>query len=153
RARRGRDGAPRRARRGARDGLGSRAAGLSARRALLRARRRPYGSRTMSRESVLDVALRYLRALERSDRAALEQLLDETIVQRELPNRLRPQGGTADRATMLRSFERGATAVREQQYEVQRALVERDRAALEVRWTAIVNLPLGTLSPGDRMCA
>ena len=98
-----------------------------------------------SRPDLVALATRYFRALEQSDRAALEDLLHPSVVQEALPNLLQPQGGKADRAAMLRAFEQGRSAVREQRYEVQDALVEGDRMALQVLWTGVLILERGRL--------
>jgi ketosteroid isomerase-like protein len=106
-----------------------------------------------TREDVLGVITRYFRAIETSDRAAIEELLDERIVAEELPNRLRPQGGTADRAAMLAGFERGKGSVRAQTYTVESAVVEGERAALQVHWSGTLARAFGSLQAGDTMRA
>jgi ketosteroid isomerase-like protein len=106
-----------------------------------------------SRDDLLDLSKRYFRALEEGDRAALEEVLHPAISQEELPNRLRPQGGQADRAAMLTAFERGKSVVRQQRYDIETALVEGDRIALQVLWTATLNVAIGSLAAGDTMRA
>lgn len=59
----------------------------------------------LARHEALGLVERCFRAIESSDRAALEALLDGAVTQEELPNRLRPDGGNADRAAMLAAFE------------------------------------------------
>jgi ketosteroid isomerase-like protein len=49
--------------------------------------------------------------------------------------------------------ERGAQVVRSQRYDVKRAVVQGDRVALEMTWTAVLAVPVGTLSAGDEMRA
>ena len=88
-----------------------------------------------ARDDLLELARRYFTALEEGDRGTLEEVLHASVVQDELPNLLRPQGGRADRATMLRAFERGKSAAQQQRYEIQGVIAEGDRMALQVLWT------------------
>ena len=106
-----------------------------------------------SRHDLLDLSKRYFRALEEGDRATLEEVLHPAVIQEELPNRLRPQGGQADRAAMLIAFERGKSVVRQQRYDIETALAEGDRIALQVLWTATLNVAIGSLAAGDRIRA
>jgi ketosteroid isomerase-like protein len=101
----------------------------------------------------VSVARRYFDALERSDRAALDELLDPALTQHELPNKLQPQGRVRDRAAMLADFERGKSVLRSQRYEVRNAVAQGDRVALEVTWTGTLAVPLGTLPAGAEMRA
>jgi ketosteroid isomerase-like protein len=106
-----------------------------------------------TRQELLDLAARYFRALEESDRPALEALLDERIRMETLPNRIAPSGAVTDGAGMLADFDKGKQAVRTQTYSIESAVVEGDRVALQVLWTATVGRAIGSLKPGDTMRA
>ena len=84
----------------------------------------------------LTVAKAMLAALERGDRAALEGLLADDVVQIELPNRLVPEGATRDKKAILEAFDRGSALMAAQRYTITGTVVEGDRAALEVDWHA-----------------
>jgi hypothetical protein len=66
---------------------------------------------------LLDLARRYLGAIEASDQDTLEALFDPAMVYRELPNRLMPEGSLNDRSTMLKRFGHGKKILRSQRYE------------------------------------
>jgi ketosteroid isomerase-like protein len=74
-------------------------------------------------------------------------------VAEELPNRLVARGNKGGREAMLAAFDRGQSAVRDQRYAIESAIVEGDRVALQVLGTATVNRAFGSLRPGDTMRA
>jgi ketosteroid isomerase-like protein len=106
-----------------------------------------------ARADLLELAQRYFRALEESDRDALEQLLDASVVHEELPNRIQPNGRTADRATMLLAFEAGKSVLRAQRYEIESAIAECNRIALQVRWSGTLERSIGARQPGETIHA
>ena len=102
----------------------------------------------------LDVATRYLQALGRGITAAeLADFFHEDVVQIEYPNRLTPNGARRDLAAMQAGAERGSQAVSDQQYEILDAVTQGDTVVLEVDWSAILAVALGTLPAGYRMHA
>ncbi|MBF5044944.1 nuclear transport factor 2 family protein [Aggregicoccus sp. 17bor-14] len=74
-------------------------------------------------------------------------------VQVELPNRLNPQGGRSDLATLLTRAEQGQRVLRGQRYEIRSAVVQGDRVAVEALWTGTLAIALGSLAPGAEMRA
>jgi ketosteroid isomerase-like protein len=102
----------------------------------------------------LGLVLRYLRALEQN--AADEQIAEfyaPDVKQREFPNRLLEQGAERDLEQLRESSRKGRLVVEEQRFAVENALVDGDRVALELTWTARLKVPLGKLQPGDTMTA
>jgi ketosteroid isomerase-like protein len=97
---------------------------------------------------------RYLAALERGDAfEALRDVFTEDVVQREFPNRLVPNGATRDFAALAEGNEKGKRVIREQKFAIENALVDGDRAALEIVWTGVLQIAVGTLEAGDTMRA
>lgn len=96
----------------------------------------------------------YLAAIEAG--AGAEQLaafFTPDAQQREFPNRLVPAGAERGLADLLAGRERGRQVVEDERYEVHDALVDGDRVAVELTWTARLRVPLGAARPGDRMHA
>lgn len=84
---------------------------------------------------------------------ALGRFFTADARQVELPNRLNPDGGESDLATLKLRSEQGKAVLREQRYEVRSAISSGHHAAVEADWTGILAIPLGTLKPGDAMRA
>jgi ketosteroid isomerase-like protein len=94
----------------------------------------------------------FLRSLETRDGSTLSFYAPD-VVQREFPNQLVKAGATRDLEAMRRGAEAGKKAVREERYEIVNAVEHGNEIALEVIWTAKLNVPLGTLAAGDVMKA
>lgn len=92
-----------------------------------------------------------LAAIEAGDEAALRLLYAEEVVQVEHPNRLKPKGDRRHLDKMMADLKRGKALLRSERYEVLEALVTGDLVALQVKWTGVVNVPVGALQPGDAM--
>jgi ketosteroid isomerase-like protein len=90
-----------------------------------------------------------LRAIETGDEAALRSVVDPAIMQRELPNKLMPNGAERDLAAVLAGFASGKRVVREQRYQVKRAIEQGDHVAVEVHWSARLQVPVLGKQPGD----
>jgi ketosteroid isomerase-like protein len=100
-----------------------------------------------------DVVGRYLDAIERGDRPALEALLAPEMRFVERPNRLSPAGSDRDRDAILASFERGRGILRAQRYERVSVLVDGDQVAVELRWVGVLAVPVLGKAPGDELVA
>jgi ketosteroid isomerase-like protein len=100
----------------------------------------------------LDRVKSMLRALETRDGTAMSHYAKD-VVQREFPNRLVPDGITRDLAALRAGSEAGKQAVVEERYEVVSGIEQGDEVALEVVWTARLNVAIGKLTPGDTMRA
>jgi len=109
---------------------------------------------TPSQDDLIQRAKDYLAAIERG--APFEEVslfLTSDCVQEEFPNRLVPNGARRTLEDMRAAADRGSKAVESQRYEVLEAVVQDERVALEVRWTAKVLVPFGNLKPGSSMTA
>lgn len=95
----------------------------------------------------------YLAAIERGEGEAVMAAYHPEALQIEYPNRLIANGMTRGVAEMKAAWERGQTSVTNQRYEIVRLIVEGDEVAAEMVWTATINVPFGTLKPGDTMRA
>lgn len=84
----------------------------------------------------LTVARKMIAAIEAGDRASLESVLADEVVQIELPNRLVPNGAVRDKKAILEGFDRGAALMATQRYEMTGAVVQGEKAAVEVDWYA-----------------
>ncbi|HEY0095718.1 MAG TPA: nuclear transport factor 2 family protein [Archangium sp.] len=102
----------------------------------------------------LDTARRYLRAIEQGATGeALAAFFHPEVTQREYPNRLVPTGAARDLRAILAGAERGQTVVASQRYEVRHTVAEGDHVALEVDWSATLQVPVGNLPAGGTMRA
>lgn len=102
----------------------------------------------------LESARNFLAALERGAKGAeLAAFFTDDVLQVELPNRLLPQGKTSNLSEILAAAERGQNVVTKQRYKVWASMEEGDRVALELEWTGVLNVPLGSLAAGDTMRA
>lgn len=100
----------------------------------------------------LDRTRAYLASFETRDGSNLSYYADD-VVQRELPNRLVPNGATRDLAALRAGVEAGKKSVAEERYEIVNLVEQGDEVAAEVIWTARLNVPFGTLAAGDLMRA
>ncbi len=97
---------------------------------------------------------RYLQAVEGGATGeTLAAFYTTDAVQEELPNRLTPQGARRDLRAILAAAERGQRALSAQRYEILGEVASADRVAVEVKWTATVAAPIGTLPAGGELRA
>ncbi|MBX3014061.1 MAG: nuclear transport factor 2 family protein [Caldilineaceae bacterium] len=102
----------------------------------------------------LETAKRYLQALEtNADRETLAQFFDLAVIQEEFPNRLNPQGGRSDYATILERAERGKQLLVAQHYAIENSLESGNVVVLEVIWTATLAVRAPTLPADGQMRA
>ena len=99
----------------------------------------------------LKAARTLLKAIEQGDQIGLLRAYAENAVQVEHPNRLKPKGDRRGRARMAEDLAKGKAMLRSERYEVLEATVMGDQVALQVKWTGVVDVPLGALQPGDSM--
>ena len=100
----------------------------------------------------LDTARRYIAALEAGVTGdALAAFFTPDVVITELPNRFRPTGGRSELPAILEAAERGQRVMRRQRYEILSIVGDGDRVALELDWTGVLAVPVGTLQPGAEM--
>ncbi|MEO7221044.1 MAG: nuclear transport factor 2 family protein, partial [Devosia sp.] len=96
-------------------------------------------------------ARRMLAAIETGDETTLRTIYAEDVVQVEHPNRLKPKGDRRQIDKMMADLKRGKAMLREEHYETLEAISAGDFVALQVKWTGVVNVPVGALQPGDSM--
>ena len=96
----------------------------------------------------------YLRALEQGATGeALARFFTPEAKQIELPNRLNPEGGESDLATLLRGAEQGQQLLRDQRFEIRSEVAQGRCVAVEAVWTDVLATPISTLAAGARMKA
>lgn len=95
----------------------------------------------------LDLARRYISAVETRDDDAAAGFLDPGVVFDEMPSRLAPTGRRHDLASMRAAAERGRSAVRDNRYEIVDAIAAGDRVAMQIRYRAVLARDLGPAMP------
>lgn len=96
----------------------------------------------------------YLRAIEdEADEARLAEFFTRDVQQREYPNRLVARGAVRDLNELLAGSRKGRAVVQNQRYVINNAVVDDERVALEVTWSAQLKVALGNLAAGDTMTA
>jgi hypothetical protein len=111
-------------------------------------------SPALSPDQMIERAKDYLRAIE--DRVSFDELsrfYTPDCVQEEFPNRLVPNGARRTLNDLRAAAERGSRAVESQRYEVLRTVAQDSTLALEVRWSAKLLVPFGSLTAGSTMTA
>ena len=96
----------------------------------------------------------YLSALENNaDGATLAGFFAPDATQHEFPNRFVEQGASHDLSQVLERSRKGRQVVQKQSFAIKNALVDGDRVAIELTWTAELKVPLGKLPVGGSMSA
>lgn len=103
----------------------------------------------------VDLVRRYVAAVECFDIDAVERLLDPGMTFHELPNRIRPTGGTDDHAAILAGLRRAGErkVISSQRYVIGDITEAGDRVVVEGRWEGMLAVPVGRLQVGDKMVA
>lgn len=102
----------------------------------------------------VSLVLDYLRAIEQdADEQRLSAFFMPGVVQRELPNRLVERGAERNLDQLLEGSRKGRLVVQDQRFQVHSTLADGDRVAVELTWSAELKVPLGKLTPGERMTA
>jgi uncharacterized protein (TIGR02246 family) len=99
----------------------------------------------------LDLARRYLKAIEDGDANYVLSLFSPDAVFEQLPNRVYPQGSRAGVAQAQVAFEKGRKAFSRQTYKITNEAVTGNIVALEVLWTGTLAIPFGTLAADSQM--
>lgn len=100
----------------------------------------------------LDLTRAFLRSFETRD-GSNDSYYAPDAIQREFPNQLVKAGATRTVADLQRSKEAGLKSVRDERYEVINLVALGDEVAVEVKWSATLNVGFGKLVPGDVMKA
>ena len=102
----------------------------------------------------LETARRYLRAIEQGeDFERLVAFYTSDVVQHEYPNQLVAQGAERGLPELRQAAAQGRQVVASQRYEIRNALASGDWVALEVTWSAVLKVPVGTIPVGGQMRA
>ena len=105
-------------------------------------------------DDLLAEARRYLAAIEQGATGeTLAAFFTPDAVQEEFPNRLVPTGARRDVPALLDAALRGQQAISAQHYEILNAITAGNQVALEVAWTGILAVPIGSIPVGGRMQA
>ena len=101
----------------------------------------------------LAIARKYLEAIEQGPSGRSTEFFCDDVVQEEFPNRLVPHGAVRNLQQLREAALRGHMAVGSQRFEILNAVENGAQLALEVRWTAVVNVPIGSIPAGGQMRA
>ena len=105
----------------------------------------------MSNETV---ARAYLAALEQGDVGeSLRRFLAPDFEQVEFPNALNPRGQRSDLASAIERSLRGKQIMRSQRYAISNVVANGDHVAVELEWTGVLGVPVGSLPAGGEMRA
>lgn len=104
-------------------------------------------------DECLQIARKYLAALQRGDTDEALSYLAADVVQQEFPNRFAPNGVTRDLAAMREGAAKGKQILTAQSYEVLGAVAAGDSVALEVQWTGTLAIPFGSVPIGGQLRA
>lgn len=95
----------------------------------------------------------YLAAIEAEQDARVLDFFDPSVCQREFPNQLVPAGAERGLEQIREGARKGRQVVEQQRYEISSALVDGDRVAVELTWTARLKLPVKNTPAGGQMRA
>ncbi len=96
----------------------------------------------------------YLRALEAMATGdALARFFAADVRQVELPNRLNPNGGSSDLATLLSRAQSVPSLLRSQTYTIVSELAAGSRVAVEATWRGVLATAFGSVPAGTEMKA
>ena len=101
---------------------------------------------------ILTIAKNYLKALKAGKTGKdIALFFHPDIIQIELPNRLNPKGVTSNLSQIIERAEKSKKLLKMQNYEIETALVHDDIVALQIRWTGVMAVSIGTLGAGKTM--
>lgn len=101
----------------------------------------------------LDLARRYLSAMESGTLDEKLAFFASDIEQVEFPNLITPKTVVRDLAALRASAERGRDLMQAERYEILHALAEEQTVALEVQWTGTLAVPVGKTPAGGTLRA
>jgi len=103
---------------------------------------------------ILTIAKNYLKALKQGKTGKeLAIFFHEDVEQVEMPNQLNPSGVISNLTTLLERAEQGKKLVKSQDYQIRNAFVHDNTVVMELEWSGIMNVHVGTLSAGQTMKA
>jgi ketosteroid isomerase-like protein len=105
-------------------------------------------------ERNIEVVRKYLKALQDGESGdSLRSFFTEDVRQIEMPNQLNPSGQESDLEHMLQRSLRGKQILKSQTFEVVSQMADKDRVAVEARWTGVLAVTTGKLVAGTEMKA
>jgi ketosteroid isomerase-like protein len=103
---------------------------------------------------ILTIAKNYLKALKQGKTGKdLAIFFHEDVEQVEMPNRLNPSGSTSNLNTLLERAEQGKKFLKSQEYNIRNTIVQDNTVVLELDWSGVLNIHVGTLNAGQTMKA
>ncbi len=103
---------------------------------------------------IMTIAKNYLKALRQGKTGKdLAIFFHEDVEQVEMPNRLNPNGTTSNLTTLLERAEQGKKILKSQDYQIKNAYVHENTVIMELDWSGVLNVHIGTISAGQTMKA
>lgn len=103
---------------------------------------------------ILTIAKNYLKALKQGKTGKdLAIFFHEDVEQVEMPNRLNPNGSTSNLSALLERAEQGKKFLKSQEYNIRNTIVQDNTVVLELDWSGVLNIHVGTLNAGQTMKA
>jgi len=103
---------------------------------------------------ILTIAKNYLKALKQGKTGKdLAIFFHEDVEQVEMPNQLNMNGTTSDLNTILERAEQGKKLLKSHDYQIRNAFVHEHTVVMELDWSGILNVHIGTLNAGQTMKA
>ncbi|HET9957088.1 MAG TPA: nuclear transport factor 2 family protein [Polyangiaceae bacterium] len=103
--------------------------------------------------SPLEIVQSFLAALSNGERQNAQAFYAENVEQVEFPNRLVGAGARRGLPELREASERGARAVSSERYVIRNAVEMGERVAVELEWSAVLNVPLGSIPAGGTLRA
>ena len=100
-----------------------------------------------------EIVTAYIRAVEAQNTGEAERYLHPEVENLEHPNRVVPAGKRYDLAAMRAAGERGRAVMATQRFEIRSMIVEGNRAAVQIAWSATLAVAAGPLPAGHVMRA
>ncbi len=98
---------------------------------------------------ILTIAKNYLKAIKAHQHLSL--FFHPDVVQIELPNRLNPKGVVCNLEKILERDYKSRRLLKVQNYEIENETVTDDTVVLQIKWTGVVAVSIGTLGAGQTM--
>ena len=98
---------------------------------------------------ILTIAKNYLKAIKAHQDLSL--FFHPDVVQIELPNRLNPKGVVCNLEKILERDYKSRRLLKVQNYEIENETVTDDTVVLQIKWSGVVAVSIGTLGAGQTM--
>jgi ketosteroid isomerase-like protein len=109
---------------------------------------------TDEEERNVSTVRKYLAALESGAAGdKLREFFTDDVRQIEIPNQLNSRGQESDLENILQRSLQGLRLLQHQEYEIVSLVAQKDRVAVEARWTGTLAVPFGKMEPGAEMRA